>query len=314
MSHILIVGAGAWGSALAIHCARAGHRVALWARNPDSVQHGQNPRLPGVTLPQAITVSHSIPPDTGLTILATPVQHLRAALALPLPPAPILLAMKGLELGTQLFPAEVLAAIRPGDAAILTGPNFAHELARGLPAASVVASADPALRRLVVGLLGTRHFRLYESPDPVGAQVGGAAKNVIAIAAAIAIAAGFGENARAALITRGVAELARLAQALGGRPETVSGLSGVGDLVLTCAGPASRNYRLGLAIGAGTPPEAARAGIAAAVEGWEAAPALLARAGDIPCPIIAAVAAILAGRLDVPGAMASLLDRPETDE
>ncbi len=174
----------------------------------------------------------------------------------------------------------------------------------------MVASSDPALCRTVIRLVGSRSFRLYESADPVGAQVGGAAKNVVAIAAGIAIGARLGENARAALVTRGAAEIARLAAALGGRPETVSGLSGIGDLVLTCAGSASRNYRLGLAIGDGTPPDMARAAIGAAVEGYGAAPALLARAGDTCCPIIAAVAAILAGRLDVPSAMASLLDRP----
>ncbi len=314
MSDILVVGAGAWGTALAIQARRSGHRVTLWARNLASIYAGQNPRLPGITLPDGITVSATLPGQAALTVLATPVQHLRAALALTLPDAPILLTMKGLELGTHLLPTEILGSARPGIPAILTGPNFAGELARGLPAAAVVASTDPALRRTVVTLLGSRSFRLYESADPIGAQVGGAAKNVIAIAAGIAIGAGLGENARAALVTRGVAEIARLAATLGGRPETVSGLSGLGDLVLTCAGQASRNYRLGLAIGAGAAPAQARAAIGAAVEGWDAAPALLARAGATPCPIITAVAAVLAGRMDIQAAMAFLLDRPEADE
>ena len=205
-------------------------------------------------------------------------------MALPLPACPWVLCMKGLEVGTHLFPMEVLAVVRPGaQGAVLTGPNFAHEVAAGHPAAAVIASEDPALRRWLMGVLGTRAFRLYGSADPVGAQVGGAAKNVIAIAAGIAIGAGLGENARAALVTRGLAEISRLAVALGGRAETVAGLSGLGDLMLTCSGAASRNYRLGLAIGSGAAPTEARRQMNAAVEGVEAAPALLARAGAFRC-------------------------------
>lgn len=309
---ILVVGAGAWGTALAIHCARAGHAVTLHARNPAAIGR-ENPRLPGIPLPP-MTVTGGMPPSADAVLLATPVQHLRAALALPLPPAPLVLCMKGLELGTNLFPGELTAQLHPGPAAILTGPNFAHELARGLPAAAVLAAADPVLRRFLTGLLGTREYRLYGSADPVGAQVGGAAKNVIAIAAGIAIGAGLGENARAALVTRGLAEIARLAAALGGRAETASGLSGLGDLMLTCAGAASRNYRLGLAIGGGAAPMAARAAIGAAVEGMDAAPALLARAAGVRCPVTTAVASVLLGDATVPTAMASLLDRPEADE
>ncbi len=290
MSEVVVIGAGAWGTALAVHCARAGQRVTLWARDPGPIAAArESVRLPGVRLPGLVAVSASLPAAADAVLLATPVQHLRAALSLPLPRAPLVLCMKGLEAGTHLFPAEVAgpASLAQGRA-ILTGPNFAHELARGLPAAAVLACADPALRRRLVGLLGTREYRLYGSADPVGAQVGGAAKNVIAIAAGAAIGAGLGENARAALVTRGVAEMARLAVALGGRAETVSGLSGLGDLMLTCAGGASRNFRLGLAIGAGRSPSEARTAIGAAVEGMEAAPALLARAGTVPCPIIAA--------------------------
>ena len=310
MTRICVVGAGAWGTALALHCARAGHSVTLWARNPDPiVATRKNPRLPGIVLSDSVEVSADLPPAADAILLVTPVQHLRAALALQLPAAPMVLCMKGLETGTNLFPAEIAAR----GAAILTGPNFAHELARGLPAAAVLASADPALRRHLLPLLGSRAYRLYGSADPVGAQVGGAAKNVIAIAAGIAIGAGLGENARAALVTRGVAEIARLAVALGGRAETVSGLSGLGDLVLTCNGASSRNFRLGLAIGRGDAPEAARRAIGAAVEGMDAAPALLARARGVSCPIIAGVAAVLAGQ-DVATAMAALLDRPGADE
>ena len=308
---ICVIGAGAWGTALAVHCARAGHRVTLWARNPAPIAAArESPRLPGVWLPDAVIVTGSVPAQAEAVLLATPVQHLRAALGLGLPDAPRVLCMKGLEIGTNLFPAEVAG----GPVAILTGPNFAHELARSLPAAAVLASADPALRAALLPLLATREYRLYGSADPVGAQVGGAAKNVIAIAAGIAIGAGLGENARAALVTRGLAEIARLAVALGGRAETVSGLSGLGDLVLTCAGAGSRNHRLGLAIGQGTAPQAARRAIGAAVEGMDAAPALLARAGSVSCPIIAGVAAVLAGQAGVAEAMAALLDRPGVDE
>jgi glycerol-3-phosphate dehydrogenase (NAD(P)+) len=309
MSHILVVGAGAWGTALALHCQRAGHATMLWARTPGHIQGGQNPRLPGITLPADLTVTGELPLTATLILLATPVQHLRAALALPLPDAPIVLCMKGLEAGTNLLPSEIVAG-RPH--AVLTGPNFAHELARGLPAAAVLATADPALGQLARDLLGTRRYRLYASDDPMGAQIGGAAKNVIAIAAGIAIGAGLGENARAALVTRGLAEIARLAVALGGRAETVSGLSGLGDLVLTCAGAASRNYRLGLAVGGGATPAAARSAVGAAVEGVEAAPALLARAGVVPCPIIAAVAGVLNNGTRVSDAIAALLDRPQS--
>ena len=312
---VLVVGAGAWGTALAIHCARAGHEVTLWARNPAAFAGGTSPRLPGAPLPAGVQVTGTLPAAAAMALLAVPVQHLRAALAMPLPDAPLVLCMKGLEAGTYLFPMELARALRPAAAcAVLTGPNFAHEVAAGLPAAAVLASADPALRRALMGRLGARGFRLYGSADPVGAQVGGAAKNVIAIAAGIAIGAGLGENARAAVVTRGLAEISRLAVALGGRAETVAGLSGLGDLMLTCTGAASRNYRLGLAIGGGAEPAAARLAMASAVEGVEAAPALLARAGGVSCPVMTALAAVLRGEASVAEALATVLSRPEREE
>ena len=316
MSRILVIGAGAWGTALAVHCALAGHAVTLWARDPAPIAASrQSRRLPGVSLPDGVHVTGEIPANTDTTLMVVPVQHLRAALAFGLPRAPLVLCMKGMETDTNRLPMEIVAAVAPDrPAAILTGPNFAHELARSLPAAAVVAGVDPALRREVIERLGTRTYRLYGSGDPVGAQVGGAAKNVIAIAAGIAIGAGLGENARAALVTRGLAEIARLAVALGGQRETVSGLSGLGDLMLTCAGSSSRNYRLGLAVGQGAAPAGARAAIGAAVEGMAAAPALLARAGGVDCPIIAAVAAVLAGEATVDDALRALLSRPGADE
>jgi glycerol-3-phosphate dehydrogenase (NAD(P)+) len=195
---------------------------------------------------------------------------------------------------------------------VLSGPNFAHEVARGLPAAAVVAAVDPALREAGLALLGSPGFRLYAGEDPVGAEVGGAAKNVVAIAAGAVIGAGLGENARAALVTRGLAEMSRLAEALGGRAETVAGLSGLGDLMLTCAGPGSRNMSLGLALGRGERLAEVLAGRAGVTEGVATAPALVARAASagVELPICEAVAGLVAGRLTVAEAMALLLARP----
>jgi glycerol-3-phosphate dehydrogenase (NAD(P)+) len=211
----------------------------------------------------------------------------------------------------------MLAAVLPGrPAAILTGPNFAHEVAAGLPAAAVVAAESAKLRADIVAALAGKSFRLYGNDDPVGAQVGGAAKNVVAIAAGAVIGAGLGENARAALVTRGLAELGRLAVALGGRADTVAGLSGLGDLFLTCTSPASRNFSFGLALGRGELPSDILAGRDAVTEGVATAPALVARALRVGAsvPICAAVAAVLGGRITLAQAMAALLARPLRDE
>ncbi len=349
-----MIGAGAWGTALAVQAARAGNGVTLWARDPARAAAlsgtRENPRLPGVKLPDAIKVTAILSPSplegegwggglpadspwpnpaprpapsrregvdsSDAILLAVPMQHLRGVLILlPQSPAPLIVCAKGVETGTHRLPLELVAELHPATAAaILTGPNFAHEIAAGLPAASVVAGTDAALRDKIVETLATPAFRLYGNDDPVGAQVGGAAKNVIAIAAGAVIGAGLGENARAALITRGLAELSRLAVALGGRAATVSGLSGLGDLLLTCTGPSSRNYSLGLALGRGE----ALADILAArdtvTEGVSTAPALLARAAVVELPICAAVAALVQGRTTLRAAIAALLARPRRDE
>lgn len=322
MSRIAVLGAGAWGTALAIQAARAGREAVLWARDPARAaaiaQARENARyLPGAPLPDAVAVT----PDAAaaldgaaLVLMVVPVQALAAVLAA-LPPiaAPVLFCAKGVEAGTLRLPLEIAAAARPGlVAGVLSGPNFAHEVARGLPAAAVVAAAEDGLREAGLSLLGSPAFRLYAGEDPVGAQVGGAAKNVIAIAAGAVIGAGLGENARAALVTRGLAELSRLAVALGGRSETAAGLTGLGDLMLTCAGPGSRNMSLGLALGRGerlADVLGARAGV---TEGVATAPAIVARAtaAGIEMPICAAVAELVAGRITVPEAMARLLARP----
>lgn len=321
---IAILGAGAWGTALAVQAARAGLAVALWARDAGRAAAMATTRenarhLPGVTLPPGITPTADLAALAGaeFALLAIPAQHLRGILLrLGADAPPLVIAAKGVEQGSLLLPLELAEALRPGPTAILSGPNFAHEVAAGLPAAAVVASRDAALRDRVGALLGTPGFRLYGGDDPIGVQVGGAAKNVIAIAAGAVIGAGLGENARAALVTRGLAELSRLAVALGGRAETAAGLSGLGDLLLTATGPGSRNTALGMALGGGRSLAEALDGKVSVAEGAATAPALVARAAaaGVEMPICAAVADLLAGSLTVPAAMARLLARPRRDE
>jgi glycerol-3-phosphate dehydrogenase (NAD(P)+) len=323
---IAVIGAGAWGTALAIHLARAGQPVRLWARDPGRAAAmraaGENAaHLPGHALPPAVAVTAdpgAALAGASLALLVVPAQHLRAVLAgfrAALPP--LLVCAKGVEQGSLRFPAEILAELRPGlPTGVLSGPNFAREVAAGLPAAAVVASTDPALREAAVARVSGAAFRLYAGDDPLGAEVGGAAKNVIAIAAGAVIGAGLGENARAALVTRGLAEIARLATALGGKAETVAGLSGLGDLLLTCTGPGSRNFSLGFELGQGRGLAAILAGRNSVTEGVATAPALVARArqAGVELPIAEAVAAVLAGRLDLAAAVELLLARPLRQE
>jgi glycerol-3-phosphate dehydrogenase (NAD(P)+) len=320
---IAVLGAGAWGSALAVQAALAGTAVRLWARDAARAAKMDadraTPRLPGIVLPDALVVTADMAQalqGAAAALLTVPVQHLRA-LAESLPPyvGPMVACAKGVETGSLLLPLEIMGELLPAcPAAVLSGPNFAAEIAAGLPAASVLAATDPALRAALIALLTTPRFRLYGNDDPVGVQVGGAAKNVIAIAAGIAIGAGFGENARAALVTRGLAELSRLTVFLGGRAETVMGLSGLGDLLLTCTGQRSRNFSLGVALGRG----AALADILAArngvTEGVATAPALLARAGDVEMPICATVVALLEGSASPRQAMEMMFARRLRDE
>jgi glycerol-3-phosphate dehydrogenase (NAD(P)+) len=319
-NRIAVVGAGAWGTALAVQAARAGREVVLWARDADRAAaisaDRESPRLPGIVLPEAIEVTALLPDDAAAILLTVPAQHLRdIAVRLPRGPAPLLVCAKGVEIGTTRLPLEILAELHPGrPAAVLSGPNFAAEIARGLPAAAVIAAADADLREHLAALLATPQFRLYGNDDPVGTQVGGAAKNVIAIAAGAVIGAGLGENARAALITRSLAELSRLIVALGGKTETATGLSGLGDLLLTCTGPSSRNFSLGHALGRGETLAAILAGRSAVTEGVSTAPALIARAAGVDMPVCAAVAAVLDGRITLAQAMTALLARPRRDE
>ena len=316
MNSVGIIGAGAWGTALAIQAHRAGRTVTLWARDPTRAaaiaSSRDNPRLPGHALPASITVAAEMP-GGDLLLLAVPLQHLRA-IALRLPPGgPVVVCAKGVEASTLQLPLEILAEALPGRAgAVLTGPNFAHEIAAGLPAAAVIAAVDAEVRTAAMTALATPHFRLYGNDDPIGAQVGGAAKNVIAIAAGAVAGAGLGENARAALITRGLAELARLAIALGGRAETVAGLSGLGDLLLSSTSPTSRNYALGIELGAGRVLADILAARTSVTEGVATAPALVARAAraGVSVPICEAVAAVLGGQMTLRQAIEALQSRP----
>ncbi len=248
-----------------------------------------------------------------MVLLAVPMQHLRSVAAGLAVRAPLVACCKGMEQGTGCLPGEVLAALHPSlPRGVLSGPNFAGEVARGLPAAAVLASADLALAQELATVLSGEAFRIYAGNDPTGVEVGGAAKNVIAIAAGAAIGAGHGENARAALVTRGIAELSRLIVALGGQRATASGLSGVGDLLLTCTSTSSRNTSLGVALGQGRTLAEVLGSRTTVAEGVGTAPALAARAAaaGVAVPIIDTVAALLTGGIGLAGARALLLERP----
>jgi len=323
IKRIGILGGGAWGTALAALSAENGDAL-LWARNPAVVkaiaETRENPLyLPGIVLPPGLEVSADLEAlkDCDALILAIPAQHLRGYLedlrrrfGLS---KPLVLAAKGIELGTGLLLSEAIAELKPGaPLAVLTGPNFAAEIARGLPAAATLASEDAALAAELAQRLSRPTFRPYVSDDPIGAQIGGAVKNVLAIACGIVIGKQLGDNARAALITRGLAEMVRLGLAKGGRAETLMGLSGLGDLVLTCAGPQSRNLSLGMALGQGRALHEILAERRSVAEGVATAQALvpLAASLKIEMPISAAVHAILHGHADIDKTIAGLLARP----
>jgi len=323
-----IVGGGAWGTALAQSARRAGRDVLLWAYELDTVQEINEHRanrvyLPGVNLDKGIraTAKSSDMATCDLLLMAVPTQHTRA-ISGEIGPymndgTPVLACGKGVEQETGLFLSEVLAQTLPGARlGALSGPSFAAEVARNLPAALTLAVEDAALGRDLVQTLGHRNFRLYWSDDVRGVQVGGAAKNVLAIAAGIVVGRGLGDSAHAAVTTRGFAELMRFGVALGGRPETLSGLSGLGDLMLTCSSSKSRNMSLGMALGKGRTLEDVLGARQSVSEGVYTAKALvdLARAQDIEMPICEAVYQVLGGRLTIDDAIESLLSRPARPE
>jgi len=315
---VAVIGAGAWGTALATVAARAGRNVTLWARNTEHAARiastRDNPRLPGVRLAPDIVVTSDLAAAAraDMVLIATPAQHLRGAvnmLASHLTaPVPIIACAKGIEHGTHKFMTDVIAEAAPhARPAILSGPSFADDVARGLPTAVTLAAKDEALASDLVQALGSATFRPYHTTDVRGVEIGGAAKNVLAIAAGIVVGRNLGASALAALTTRGFSELARLGRACGARAETLSGLSGLGDLLLSCSTAQSRNFALGIALGRG---EGAPAGKLA--EGAFTAPVLveLAAARGVDMPVSQAVAAILNGQLTIDAAIEGLLTRP----
>jgi glycerol-3-phosphate dehydrogenase (NAD(P)+) len=319
-----VIGAGAWGAALAIAGVAAGSDVRLWARDPATAERLRTTRrneryLPGVDLPDSLDVTGDLAAmaDGRPLLLAAPSAYLSGILSrlIPLlpPDAGLVLCAKGFDAATGRAALDILTdAAGPRPVGLLSGPSFAADVARGLPAAVTLASRDAGLIALIQQRLGQPRFRIYPTDDMIGVEIGGAVKNVLAIACGVADGRGFGDSARAALITRGLAEIMRLGLALGARQETLAGLSGLGDLVLTCTSGQSRNYALGLALGQGRSLADASAAGRGVAEGVPSAAALadLARARDVEMPIVEAVNAVLHRGARVEDAIAGLLARP----
>ncbi len=320
VQHIGVIGGGAWGTALACLARRAGCGVTLWSRDPAIAQGIARDRanpvyLPGHTLEAGIEAAPDLKTLAGcdVLLLAAPAQAVRALTRELAGRSPVVICAKGIEATTGLLMPEVLGQSAPGRRfAVLSGPSFAEEAILGLPTAVSIATPDPALGRSLAESLGAGAFRPYWTSDVLGVALGGAVKNVLAIAAGIVEGRGLGHNATAALMTRGFAEMARLGQAMGARLETLTGLSGLGDLVLTCQGPLSRNRALGLALGKGQTLAQHMAGRRQVIEGEATAPAVLARAArhNIEMPLCAAVDAILHKGADLDDAIRALLARP----
>ena len=313
-----VIGAGAWGTALADVAARAGRKVTLYARDAAHAARiaatRENPRLPGTKLAAEIVITNELAAAAcaDIILVATPAQHLRAAVSHLAPrlrrDTPVVACAKGIEHGTRKFMTEIIAEAAPHTLpAILSGPSFADDVARGLPTAVTLAAKDETLASDLVRALGSATFRPYHTTDVRGVEIGGAAKNVLAIAVGIAVGKNLGASAQAALTTRGFSELSRFGRALGARAETLVGLSGLGDLILTCSTSQSRNFALGLALGRGEPKPVGKL-----AEGEFTAPVLieLATSQNIDMPVSKAVAAILAQKLTIDAAIEGLLARP----
>ena len=319
-----VIGGGAWGTALAQTLRLAGREVLLWAREAETVddinvRHVNRTFLPGIALDPELRATGALPDlaASDAVLMAAPAQHVRLVATALAPHAregqPLVVCAKGLEQATGKLMGQVLSETLPGATlAVLSGPSFAADVARGLPAALTIACRDEGLGRVLAEQLGYRQFRLYWSSDVIGVELGGALKNVLAIAAGIVDGKGLGASAHAAIVTRGFAEMRRLGEALGARPETMMGLSGLGDLVLTCSSPQSRNMSLGRALGRGERLEDVLAARVSVTEGVYTAAAVARRAQEtrIGMPISAAVAAILEGRATVDAAIAELMQRP----
>ncbi len=324
MQRFGVIGGGAWGTALAQVLRRAGRDVVIWAREPEVVaaintSHNNPLFLPGVALDPALRATGDVveAARADALLLVVPAQHLRemcrqlgGTLA---PSTPLVICAKGIEEESGALLSEVVAASLPQAClAVLSGPTFAAEVAHGLPTAITLAASDEELGQRLIAALGTREFRPYFTDDVAGAQIGGAVKNVMAIACGIVMGRGFGDNARAALITRGLAEMVRLALAHGGKAETLMGLSGLGDLTLTCSSTQSRNHSLGLALGKGEKLDTYVAGRRSVAEGVTsaAATAALARKLKVDMPIVSAIDAILHHGAAIDKVIEALLTRP----
>jgi glycerol-3-phosphate dehydrogenase (NAD(P)+) len=315
-----VIGGGAWGTALAQVAARGERAVTLWAREPEVVaainaEHENATFLPGVPLSPTIRATADLAMLGGhdALLVVAPAQHLRAVLsATPVGGAALVLCAKGIEAGTRLLMGEVAQAVHPAAAiAVLSGPTFAHEVAAGLPTAVTLACHDEALGARLAARLARPGFRTYASSDVIGAEIGGAVKNVLAIACGVVEGAGLGQNARAAMIARGFAEMTRFGVAKGGRAETLAGLSGLGDLVLTCSSTSSRNFSLGVGLGQGRAAGELLADRRTVAEGAYTAPVLREAADSlgVDMPVVDAVCDLLAGG-ELRRVMDGLLARP----
>jgi glycerol-3-phosphate dehydrogenase (NAD(P)+) len=322
---ISVLGGGAWGTALALTCARAGREVTLWEHEVDNAESLASKResrfMPGVRLDDKIKVTRALGEASraDAILLVVPAQAMRPVIKSLAQTTgdgtPLIACAKGIEAGTHKFMTEVIAECAPRALpGILSGPSFAIDVACGLPTAVTVAVGDEAVARDLAHAMNTTTFRPYHASDVRGVELGGASKNVLAIAAGIVTGKGLGASALAALTTRGFAELVRFGRAFGAKAETMMGLSGLGDLILTCSSPQSRNFSFGVALGKGEPAGSAAHGKLA--EGAFTAPVLLEMAAEktIEMPISAAVAAILGGKLSVDAAIESLLTRPIKSE
>ncbi len=316
-----VIGAGAWGTALAQILSDGHDELWLWAREAEVVEqintmHENREFLPGAPLRSAIRATNDLArlAACDILLLVTPAQHLRATLqALGPTSATLVLCCKGIEAETGMLTGEIAAEICPDNPlAVLSGPTFAHEVVRGLPTALTLACASEAVWEQLKELISKPSFRPYYSDDVIGAEIGGAVKNVLAIGCGVVDGAGLGQNARAALIGRGFAEMHRYGLARGARAETLSGLSGLGDLVLTCSSTSSRNYSLGKGLGAGESPDVLLSNRKTVAEGAATAPVLQkdARERGVDLPIVDAVCALLAGEVDVHEVVKRLMSRP----
>ena len=325
IQRIAVLGGGAWGTALAQTCARAGRSVTLWEHEPGNAEQLETKResqfLPGVRLDDGIKVTRDLAEAAraDAILLVVPAQAMRSvvkSLAQSMADGtPLIACAKGIEHGTHKFMTEIIAECAPKAVpAILSGPSFAADVARGLPTAVTLAAADAKIAGALAQAMASASFRPYHSTDVRGVEIGGATKNVLAIASGIVTGRGLGASASAALTTRGFAELVRFGKAFGAKTETMTGLSGLGDLILTCSSPQSRNFSFGVALGKGEKPDGAAHGKLA--EGAFTAPVLLemAREKKVDMPISSAVAAMLAGKMSVDEAIESLLTRPIKSE